>query len=109
MRPPRDPSAPRSDGAAKTDEVWPWSHLVPFFDADIRSRVRVCNAGWCGASFAGNRQPPTKRQHNHCSQMLKLRLRAEAAPQDEEGAWVARTAEGGKQRYYHNEALNLTK
>jgi len=32
-------------GATKTDEVWPWSHLIPFFAHDIRSRVRGGGGG----------------------------------------------------------------
>jgi hypothetical protein len=45
-RPPRNSTAqPQQQGghgaAAKTltDQVWPWSHLVPFFVADMRARV----------------------------------------------------------------------
>jgi hypothetical protein len=51
--------APRHDklraaqmGKVLTDNVWPWSHLVPFFEADMRLRV--------GAAAA--HAPPTARR-----------------------------------------------
>lgn len=37
----------KNKGKVLTENVWPWSHLLPFFESDIRSRVRPCQQSIC--------------------------------------------------------------
>jgi hypothetical protein len=37
--PPRNASAAAASGKVMTQDVWPWSHLVPFFAADIKAKL----------------------------------------------------------------------
>jgi hypothetical protein len=67
-----------------TDNVWPWSILVPFFVQDIRSRAAAVAAA--GADAGG----------------------AHAAHPGAGGVWAPFKDENGR-RYYYNKALNVTR
>jgi hypothetical protein len=46
FRPPPEGNATGAPvSAVRTDLVWPWSHLIPFFAEDIKKRVRAAPGG----------------------------------------------------------------
>ena len=44
----------RNPNRVRTENVWPWSHLIPWFIQDMKERVRVHELsvlGVCGRSY----------------------------------------------------------
>jgi hypothetical protein len=105
-----------------TDDVWPWSYLVPFFVADIRPKVRVrlcrrpsaagcasrgacCCAGWC----RGQQQHHAPHRAVGCRCACVLQVTAlKSVPLTAPGVWSEQRADDGR-RYFYNKFANVSK
>jgi hypothetical protein len=133
MRQVKRPRTQRPNtGRTLTDEVWPWSHLVPFFLKDIRGRVGGrAGAGWgafvcvCGLGCGlcvrpmacgceepprhPSTDPPCLRQPPQPPQLAAAKASAaETKAAGGEGRWIALATESGR-TYYYNKIRNVTR